>query len=108
MNIDRVTLHPSPTIYISPNDPLSLISCIPTVSIIHLNIIFGTTNCDNRRRYIWVEGVVGVSPLVGCRTTYILKPRHSGTGSAAVVEHLCTAAARRLALDVASTAIATY
>lgn len=38
-------------------------------------------------------------------TTHILKPRHVGMASAAVVEHLCAAAARRLGLDAVSTSV---
>lgn len=38
-------------------------------------------------------------------TTHILKPRHRGTATAAVVEHLCAAMARRLGLGAASTRV---
>ena len=41
-------------------------------------------------------------------TTHILKPRHVGMGSAAVVEHLCAAAARRLGLNAVSTIVETH
>ena len=38
-------------------------------------------------------------------TTHILKPSHTGSEAVAVVEHLCCAAARRLGLDAAATAV---
>lgn len=38
-------------------------------------------------------------------TTHILKPSHAGAGAVAVVEHLCSAAAGRLGLDAAGTAL---
>ena len=38
-------------------------------------------------------------------TTHILKPSHAGAEAVAIVEHLCSAAARRLGLDAAGTAL---
>ena len=41
-------------------------------------------------------------------TTHILKPGHTGAGAVAVVEHLCSAAARRLGLDASRTALEVF
>lgn len=47
-------------------------------------------------------------PYGAVPTTHILKPSHTGSEAVAVVEHLCGAAARRLGLDAAVTAVEVY